>query len=117
MATWTLYTTPKGEPMQKFVTFRTKTEMMNYANMVKWDIVKEGPYKYTYRLKNPVSILPKGVPKDRYIGAPKDGKHRPPTQREKNIKARVWAGKRNAQVKKVRKITKTKQLLKKASRR
>lgn len=106
MATWTLYTTPKGEPMQKFVTFRTKTEMMNYANMVKWDIVKEGPYKYTYRLKHPRSMVPKGVPKDRPIGSPIE-----------KSRARIRAGKRNAQVKKVRKITKTKQLLKKAGRR
>lgn len=106
MATWTLYTTPKGEPIQKDISFRTKTDMMNYAKKVGLEIVKEGPYKYTYRLKRPRSMVPKGVPKDRPIGSPIE-----------KSRARNRAGKRNAQVAKIKKTTKLKQGLKKAGRR
>lgn len=106
MATWVLYTTSKGEPIQKSLSFATKTKLMERAKLEGWDVVKEGPYKYTYRLKHPRSMVPKGVPKDRPIGSPIE-----------KSRARNRAGKRNAQVKKVRKITKTKQALKKAGRR
>ena len=106
MATWVLYTTPKGEPIQKSLSFATKTKLMERAKLEGWDVVKEGPYKYTYRLKHPRSMMPKGVPKDRPLGTPIE-----------KSRARNRAGKRNAQVAKIKKITKLKQGLKKAGRR
>lgn len=106
MATWVLYTTPKGEPIQKSLSFATKTKLMERAKLEGWDVVKEGPYKYTYRLKHPRSMMPKGVPKDRPIGSPIE-----------KSRARNRAGKRNAQVAKIKKTTKLKQGLKKAGRR
>lgn len=109
MATWVLYTTPKGEPIQKSLSFATKTKLMERARLEGWDVVKEGPYKYTYRLKHPRSMTPKGY-KSRWTSEPNP-------EKVKTNMARYKATKRKMQATKVKKITKTKQALKKAGRR
>ena len=108
MATWVLYTTPKGEPIQKSLSFATKTKLIERAKLEGWDVVKEGPYKYTYRLKHPRSMVPKGAPKTPWGTTP---------ERIARDRGRRRAKATNAKATKVRKITKTKQALKKVGRR